>query len=142
MSEQRAGWEQFPHDADIGIRGFGPTIEAAFEQAALALMHIVTDVARVEPREAVPITCEAPDQEVLLVDWLNALIFEMATRSMLFARFEVRIEEGHLTATAWGEPIDPTRHRLGVEVKGATFTALRVARREDGIWLAQCVVDV
>jgi SHS2 domain-containing protein len=54
----------------------------------------------------------------------------------------VRLEGGQLSATAWGEPLDALRHRPAVEVKGATYTALSVARRNDGAWVAQCVVDV
>lgn len=61
---------------------------------------------------------------------------------MLFARFEVRIDGHHLAGQAWGEPIDPVRHALAVEVKGATYTDLLVAPRPDGGWRAQCVVDV
>ena len=80
--------------------------------------------------------------ELLFADWLNALVFEMATRQMLFGRFEVRIEGTRLQATAWGEPVDRDRHRPAVEVKGATYTALRVAREPDGAWVAQAVVDV
>ena len=141
MSAAGVGWEHFPHEADVGIRGFGPTREAAFEQAALALMHVVAEVDQIHPREAIELSCAAPDDALLLVDWLNALIFEIATRSMLFARFEVRIEGARLSGKAWGEPIDPARHQPAVEVKGATYTALEVARR-DGGWLAQCVLDV
>jgi SHS2 domain-containing protein len=135
-------WEHFAHDADVGIRGVGPTREAAFEQAALALMHAIGDPARSEPREVVQVACEAPDDALLFVDWLNALIFEVATRGMLFARFEVRLDGHRLAGTAWGEPIDPVRHEVAVEVKGATYTDLAVAPRPDGGWLAQCVVDV
>lgn len=135
-------WEHFAHDADVGLRGIGPTREAAFEQAALALMHAIGDPARIEPREVVEIACEAPDDALLLVDWLNALIFEVATRGMLFARFKVRIDGHRLAGKAWGEPIDPARHELAVEVKGATYTELSVAPRPDGGWRAQCVVDV
>lgn len=87
------------------------------------------------------IRCEAPDPEFLLVDWLNALIYEMATRHMLFSRYEVRIEGDRLEATAWGEPVDRSRHQPAVEPKGATFTALQVARQGEE-WIAQCVVDV
>jgi SHS2 domain-containing protein len=141
MSTAGVGWEHFPHEADVGIRGFGPTREAAFEQAALALMHVVAEIDQIRPREAIELTCAAPDDALLLVDWLNALIFEIATRSMLFARFEVRIDGARLSGKAWGEPIDPARHQLAVEVKGATYTALEVARR-DGGWVAQCVLDV
>jgi SHS2 domain-containing protein len=90
----------------------------------------------------VSLACAAPDCETLFVDWLNALIFEMATRSMLFGLFRVAIDDGALRAEAWGEPIDPARHEIAVEAKGATFTALEVAQRADGSWVAQCVVDV
>jgi tRNA nucleotidyltransferase (CCA-adding enzyme) len=78
----------------------------------------------------------------LLVDWLNALVFEMATRRMLFSRFEVEIGAGRLRALAWGEAVDVERHKPAVEVKGATYTSLRVAQEADGTWVAQCVVDV
>jgi tRNA nucleotidyltransferase (CCA-adding enzyme) len=137
-----AGWALFAHDADVGVRGSGPTREAAFEQGAIALMHAMGAGADVAPQRVVSIACEAPNDEVLFVDWLNALIFEMATRSMLFSRFRVAIEEGRLRAEAWGEPIDRARHEVAVEAKGATFTALKVGPQADGSWVAQCVVDV
>ena len=135
-------WELFAHDADIGVRGFGPTREVAFEQGAIALMHAIGAGADVTPKQMVSVACTAPDCEVLFVDWLNALIFEMATRSMLFSRFRVGIADGALRAEAWGEPIDLARHEIAVEAKGATFTALKVTQGPDGTWVAQCVVDV
>lgn len=135
-------WELFPHGADMGVRGLGATKEAAFEHAAYAMTAALAEPERVQPRGAVAVACEAPDDELLLVDWLNALIYEMATRKMLFSRFAVRIEGGRLNGEAWGEPIDVARHRPGVEIKGATYTALRVEPLADGRWLAQCVVDV
>ena len=138
----RAYWEHYEHGADIGVRGVGPTKAAAFEQAALALTAVVADPAEVAALESVEIRCEAPDDELLLADWLNALVFEMAVRRMLFRRFSVRIEDGRLTALATGEPTSPERHRPAVEVKGATLTTLRVARADDGRWTAQTVVDV
>jgi tRNA nucleotidyltransferase (CCA-adding enzyme) len=135
-------WEHFPHEADIGIRGVGATREEAFEQVALALTAVVTDPASVAATTAVKIEREAPDDELLLADWINALVYEMATRNILFGRFAVRLDGGRLRATAWGEAVDRERHRPAVEVKGATYTALSVARRDDGAWVAQCVVDV
>jgi SHS2 domain-containing protein len=137
-----AHWEHFPHDADIGIRGVGGTLEEAFEQAAMAMMAAVVVPGTVEGRETVDVRCTAPDVEMLLTDWLNALVFEMATRNMLFSRFDVSIEGGSLEGRAWGEPVDDRKHSLIVEVKGATFTALRVAQEPDGTWTAQCVIDV
>lgn len=137
-----AHWEHFPHQADIGVRGLGATIGQAFEQAALALTAVITEPADVAPREMIRLSCEAPDAELLLVDWLNTLIYEMATRNMLFSRFEVHLEGNNLTAQVWGEALEAVRHRPAVEVKGATYTALKVAQQSDGGWFAQCVVDV
>lgn len=137
-----ARWEHFPHQADVGVRGFGATLEEAFEQAALALTAVITDLATVAPREMLRLSCEAPDAELLLVDWLNVLIYEMATRNMLFSRFEVQLTGERLEAQVWGEALDVARHHPAVEVKGATYTALKVAHQPDGSWLAQCVVDV
>lgn len=135
-------WEHFPHEADVGIRGYGGTLDSAFEQAAVAMMAAITDLERIESRECVSIACEAPEPDLLLVEWLNALVYEMATRNMLFCRFAVSIDGAVLSAKAWGEPVDIERHRPAAEVKGVTYTALKVVRRDDGQWLAQCVVDV
>jgi len=134
-------WEHLPHDADIGVVGFGPTRAEAFRQAALALTAIVTDPERVKRVTTVEVDCHAVNDELLLVEWLNTLIYEMAVRSMLFADFTVAIDDGHLHATATGEPVDPERHEPAVEPKGATLTALQVAPDAGG-WRAQCVVDV
>ncbi len=135
-------WEHFHHMADLGVRGYGNTLEQAFEHAALALTAVITDPSAVKPSQPIRIECEAPDRELLLADWLNALIFEMATRKMLFSRFEVVFNSTQLQATAWGEAIDRERHQPAVEVKGATYTELKVAREGEGRWIAQCVVDV
>lgn len=140
MSHARA--ETFEHGADVGVRGIGRTLDEAFAQAALALTSVVTDPAVVEPRARVGLSCEAPEPEILFLDWLDALIYEMATRRMLFSRFEVRIDGRGLRASAWGEKVDRARHEPAVEVKGATATMLEVARGGDGLWRAQCVVDV
>lgn len=136
-----ARWEHFPHDADVGVRGFGETPQEAFEQAAHALTAVVTD-AEVEPRISVEVRCEAPELELLFVEWLNAIIYEMAIRQMLFGRFSVKIEDGHLEGELHGEPVDIERHAPACEPKGATYTALEVISDVDGVWSAACIVDV
>ena len=136
-----ARWEHFPHDADVGVRGFGPSAAEAFEQAAQALTAIVTQV-EIEPKTQVAVTCEAPDLELLFVEWLNAIIYEMAVRKMLFARFAVKIAGTRLDGTLWGEPVDVAHHAPACEPKGATYTALKVAADDKGRWSAACIVDV
>jgi SHS2 domain-containing protein len=137
-----ARWEHFPHGSDIGVRGFGQSIEQAFEQAAVALAAVVADVSAIQPSEAIEVSCSAPDLEMLLMSWLNLVIYEMAVRKMLFSKFRVFLSGCSLTGTLFGETVDPERHHLAVEAKGATVTALRVERGQNRQWLAQCVVDV
>ncbi len=120
----------------------GPSLEAAFEQAALALTAVLTDPSVVESQTAVDVECEALDPEILLTDWLNALVYEMATRNMVFGHFRVRIDGLRLRGRAWGETVDVGRHEPAVEIKGATMTALKAIEDRPGHWIAQCVVDV
>ena len=134
-------WEHYEHGADIGVRGFGATKAEAFEQAALAMTAVAVDPAAVEPRERVAIRCEAPDDELLFAEWLNAVVYEMSVRRMLFSRFALQLDGGRLSGEAWGEPVEAARHHPAVEVKGATYTTLRVAPHDEG-WVAQTVVDV
>lgn len=141
-SKTTSGWEHFSHVADLGVRGWGSSPDQAFAQAALAMTAAVTEIENVVARDPVSIRCEAPDLEMLLVDWLNAIVYEMATRKMLFSRFEPRIDDQVLTARIWGEPVARARHHPAVEVKGATYTELAVQRKQSGTWIAQCVVDV
>jgi len=135
-------WEHFEHEADIGVHGVGNTMAEAFRQAALAMTAVITEPACIHPVLKIEIKCEAPDYELLFVDWLNALIFEISSRKYLFSQFEVNIKPGYLHAYAWGEKIDLDRHQPVVEVKGATYTALQVYQDNDGSWHAKTVIDV
>ena len=135
-------WQHFEHDADIGLRARSSSREGLFEAMGEALTAVITDPAGVRTGREISIRCEAPDDAVLLVDWLNALIYEMATRRMVFGSWQVALDGCRLVATVAGERLDRDRHRPAVEVKGATFTALGVDRDANGVWHGQCVVDV
>lgn len=139
---EAVSFEHFAHDADIGVRGRGRTLAEAFAEAALALTAVVTDPANVRGDTPVEVACAADEPEQLLFEWLNALVYEMDTRGVLFGRYEVEIEDGRLRGRAWGEPVSVERHQPAVEVKGATYTGLRVRQDRDGLYVAECVVDV
>ena len=139
---KQSRWDHFGHEADIGLRAIAPTREALFERLGEALTAVITEPDSVRPVETVRISCEAPDDALLLVDWLNALVFEMATRGMLFSEWHVELDGHKLDARVVGEKVDRERHRPVVEVKGATYTALSVHQDSDGNWHGQCVVDV
>lgn len=138
-----AHWEHFDHGADIGIRGIGASKASAFEQAALALTAVICDPAEVRASTEVALQCSAASDELLLLAWLNALVSEMALRTMLFSGFAVELGQGWLRARASGEALAPARHQPAVEVKGATLSELVVQQLPgDQGWLAQTVVDV
>lgn len=139
-------WLHYEHEADIGIEGQGESLEDAFIQAALGMTAVITELKNVNPELAIGIYCEAPDVEILFVDWLNALAYEMANRKMLFSAFEVKVTQDKsgysLRATIRGETINQKKHQPAVEIKGATFTTLHVYEDDNHIWHAQTVVDV
>lgn len=135
-------WEHFHHVADVGVRGYGDNLCEAFEQAALAMVAITAELESIGTGQSVTVELEAPNVEILLADWLNAIVFQMATRQLLFSRFEVVIEGVSLSGRMHGEAVDVERHRPAAEVKGATLSELAVGQDKHGRWFAQCVVDV
>ena len=137
-----ARWEHLEHGADIGVRGYGGNLAEAFTQAALALSSVITELDKIDLSESITVECDAQEFDLLLVDWLNEIVYQMATRNMLFGRFEVQILDRHLQAQLLGEKVDQGKHQPAVEIKGATFTALKVYQADDDEWVAQCIIDV
>ena len=143
----RARWEHYEHAPGVGVRGFGETQAEAFAQAALAATAAIVRPDSVKPWETVTIHCRAPSDDLLLDEWLNALVREMTERKMLFSRFAVRIDGELLTAEARGESVDPARHRLAVDLHRVSARAPRVngtlpvAKHADG-WVAQTVLHL
>ena len=134
-------YETFEHEADIGVRGFGSTMEEAFENAAVALYSVMVNITRISPAETRTVSVNAPDHELLLVEWLNALLSISDVERMVFRKFEVKMNGVELSGTAWGEKLDHDRHEPKVEVKGATYHMLSVTKQNER-YVAQCVVDV
>jgi len=132
----------FDHTADIGMDVGAPTLEALFETAALALFDIVTDPARVEPRDVLPVEAAGADHEETLVRWLSELLFLHDTRDLLFCGFRVlEISGTSVRGTATGEPFDPERHEVRTEIKAVTYHQVTVTRERD-LWKARIVLDV
>lgn len=140
MTERQ--WEHFEHAADIGLSAVADTRAELFEAMGEALTALVTEPGNVRAEQCVAIACEAPDDALLLADWINALVYEMATRKMLFGAWQVRLENHSLDATVVGERVDRVRHQPVVEVKGATYTELAVRQDDTGSWRGTCIVDV
>jgi len=139
-------FEHLDHEADAGVRGIGKTLEEAFAEGARGMFALQVELDRVASREAVEIECHADSLETLFVAWLGELLFQRDFTGMVFSRFEVQIQkedDGYLLCgKAWGEPLDPERHRAMVEVKAATYSGLKLGRTSEGDYYVQCIVDL
>lgn len=139
-------FELFEHKADMGVRARAPTLEQAFAEAGKALFEVMVDTGQVKARKSVSFEAEAENLEELFVEFLNQLLYLKDVHSMFFSAFTVEeIEEAgegyRLKARAAGERMKPEGHDIKTEVKGATYSQLKVEKEKDG-WLVQCVVDV
>ena len=120
-------FEIVDHTADVGIVAYGADVSQAFANAARALFSLITeldDVAEILHRD---IELVAPDEESLLVGWLNELIYLFDTENIVFKRFDVtKLSNTQLKAISYGEKVDSTKHRLKTGVKAATYHMLKV----------------
>lgn len=135
-------FETFEHTADLGLRVTASSREQLFTDAARGLFSMmVTNLDEVEP--VVKRTYEIPGSEddYLLFDWLNELLYTFESEKLLLSSFDVSIEEGGLQASAGGELMDLQRHQMEHEVKAITYHGLRV-EQVDGSWLAELIVDI
>jgi SHS2 domain-containing protein len=140
LAMQKHAFSYFEHDADMGVIGRGETVEQAFEAAAQAVFAIMTNPDGVQPRDEIMIDFEETDLEFALVIWINLILGRARESGMVFNDFHLQRNGQHWRARIKGEKWHTALER-GVEVKGATFTMLSV-RQVEGIWVAQCVVDV
>ncbi|HMC90288.1 MAG TPA: archease [Gemmataceae bacterium] len=135
-------YETFDHTADLGLRIRAPDLDALFAEAGQALFSvIVEDLTSVEPRQRFEFRLEGDEREFLLFDWLKELLYRFDSEHWLGSRFEVHVSQNGLEASAWGEPLDPARHRLLHEVKAITYHGLKVEQTRDGL-LAEVIVDI
>jgi len=134
-------YELIEHTADVGIRVMAATPDALFETAALALTELMTDVATVEPRLERAMELKEESLDLLLVCWLQEILFLMDTEGLVFSVFEVQIEGAALQATLRGEPFNPEVHPRKSDVKAVTYHHLEVTTHGDG-WEARVILDV
>lgn len=139
--------EIFEHTADFGIRAKAESLEELFAEAARGLFSLMMgDLNTVRPLEQATFHIDGDDLEGLLHDWLAELLYTFSARRVAFADFRVQIDgtppaRSKLSATAYGEPLDSSRHEIDVEAKAITWHALHVEQTADG-WMAEVIVDV
>ena len=124
-------FEIIEHTADVGIKAYGTDMKEAFVNAARGLFSLITELDDVEEVEHREIEMSAPDQESLLVQWLNELIYLFDVENIIFKSFEViHLSNVELKARACGEKVDTSRHKLKTGVKAATYHMLNIDRQK------------
>lgn len=132
--------------SDIAFRAYGETLEELFAEAARATINVmVRDLGWILPRERREFDLEADELDLLLLDLLQELIYYKDAEQLLFARFQLHIQQQNarfrLTGHGEGEKLDPGRHEQIVDVKAVTLHRLEVSRRAHG-WSAFVVLDI
>lgn len=124
-------FEIINHTADVGIRAYGTNIGQAFANAARALFSLMAELDNVGEVIYRDIELTAQDQESLLVEWLNELIYLFDVETIIFKRFEIiEINNTRLKARGYGEKVDKSKHKLKTGVKAATYHMLRIDKGE------------
>jgi len=135
-------YELIDHTADLGIRVRGENLVRLFENAGLALLDLLTDVALVKPDSKLSVSLTAENLEALFVQWLRELLYLFYGQKKLFCAFEItKLNDTSLAATCWGEGLDRTRHVFLSEIKAVTYHELSI-KRDDSGWVAQAILDI
>lgn len=136
------GFDYFEVAADVGLRGWGPTLEAAFRQTGLGLFALMVEPGNVKERDSREVRAQGDTRETLLVNWLNDCLYLHDVEGFVARRIDFAIfEERRLHSLLWGEEVDPARHRLGTIVKAATYHQLTI-RRANGGWEIRVILDI
>ena len=127
-------FELIEHTADTGLIARGKDLPGAFAAAARGMFTIIVELDGVKEKESRRVEIKADDIEGLLFEWLNTLLYHFDVENLLFCRFDItEFEEARLVADCYGEPYDPSRHRIKTGVKSATYHMLEVDRERNRV---------
>ena len=131
--DKKKGFEFLEHMADAYIAAYGKDLAEAFENAALAMFDVMTEVEKVSPEVEDYVEVEAEDECALLYSWLEALIVKSEVNRMFYSKFKVlgldEVADGfRLRAKIWGEKFNPEKHPQKVGVKAVTYHRMEIIR--------------
>ncbi|MEM3754747.1 MAG: archease [Candidatus Bathyarchaeia archaeon] len=138
MGKNGNGYEFLEHISDAYIMAYGKTLNEAFENAAIAMFNVMTDIDLVEPKIEDEVEVKAKDEYELLYNWLETLLIKFDIDNMLYSKFNVyeiqkKLEEFVLKAKVYGEPFDINKHTSKVEVKAVTYHQMEILKKNSYI---------
>ena len=135
-------YEIVDHTADIGIKAYGKDLKELFCNAAYGMFDIIADLEGMKPTTSVHIATKADNEEELLVNWLDDLIYNFYTKGIIFSEFDIKyIDSKHVEAEAKGKHVGENRSRLKAEIKAATYHDLKIEEASSG-YEVQIIFDV
>jgi SHS2 domain-containing protein len=120
-------YEILDHTADVCLRIYGKSFGELFENAACAMMVLITDREKINPSQEIEIEVHGENIEELLVHWLQEILFLHEVKKMVFKDFRLNlISETHVKGKAIGEKIDIDKHELSFDIKAVTYHNLKI----------------
>ena len=130
------------HTADAGLAATGQSQAELFASAGEGLAALLCEPDGIRERASLELEASAPDLESLMVAWLSEINYRFEVDRFAFRSFQVsEVSDNRIRATGRGERIDPSRHRIGEQVKAITYHQLEV-RRDGDQWSARVIVDI
>jgi SHS2 domain-containing protein len=137
-----ARYTTFDHTADLGVEIYGKTLPELFANAAFAIFDIITDLRIVRTTEERRVLVEGEGREDLLVNYLREILYLFNGEGLLLKEFSItKMDPNRLEAQVSGEPFDPARHRINMEIKAVTYHQVTVGKTSEG-WTGRVIFDV
>ena len=145
MADKKS-YEFLEHMADAYIAAYGKDLAEAFENAALAMFDVMTEVEKVSSEVEDYIDVVAEDEYALLYGWLEALLVKFDIKHMLYSKFKVlSIDQTsggfRLRAEIWGEKFNPEKHVQNVGVKAVTYHRMEIIKKPNKVTL-KFILDI
>lgn len=143
---EKKRFEFLEHTADAYIAAYGKDLAEAFENAALAMFDVMTEVENINPRVEDTVEDEGKDTYALLYNWLEALLVKSEINRMLYSKFKItninRTPNGYkLKGRIWGEKFDPKKHLQKVGVKAVTYHRMEITKQKGKVTL-KFILDI
>ena len=134
------------HTADIGFEIEAPTLEDLFDETRRALLMTMFERPPERGEEERPVRLSGTDLEILLVRWINELVYFIQGAGFVPVHAEIQIREADrgsffLEALLAGAPLDLEGYGWQGEIKSATFHGLDVTQGSKG-WRTRVILDV
>ena len=126
------------HTADVKFKAFGKSIKEVFENSALALINSQYKE-KINSIIKKKIKVSGKDNESLLYNFLEEILFLIDTKGFLMSKCKVRIKGFKLEADLIGDDIK--NYNISIDAKAITYNEMFV-KKEKKRWVAQVVVDV